>query len=207
MSHIFVRSSEETLEFSFLSTFGELIFYLLYFNNLFNLHQMYQGKTEESEYMRIDPAEHFAFSFMYCNTQFRKKKPVYIQEEKGRFIILGQLHWSIQNSSCTLNVPMFWSNCNHCNKWTLLHLCMWKYISILFLIGMMKVTQSKGKKGRWLYNTKLELEEIKEMKKGRVDLGIKSLTETPDNLCLKADSTGKLTCVTQASLLKKNCQV
>ena len=44
------------------------------------------------------------------------------------------------------------------------------------------------------------------MKKGRVDLDIKSLTETPDNLCLKADSTGKLTCVTQAGLLKKTAK-
>ena len=42
-------------------------------------------------------------------------------------------------------------------------------------------TQSKGQKGQCLYNNKLELEEIKEMKmkKGRVDLDIKSLTETP----------------------------
>ena len=80
--------------------------------------------------------------------------------------------------------------------------------SILFLIGKMMVTQSKGQKGQCLYNKKLELEEIKEMetKKGRVDLDIKSLTETPDKLCLKADSTGKLTCVTQANLLKKTAK-
>ena len=45
----------------------------------------------------------------------------------------------------------------------------------------MMATQSKGQKGQCLYNKKLELEEIKEMKmkKGRVDLDIKSLTETP----------------------------
>ena len=39
--------------------------------------------------MTNDSAEHFAFSFMYSNTQFRTIKTVYIVDEKGRFIILG----------------------------------------------------------------------------------------------------------------------
>ena len=67
--------------------------YLVYFNNLFNLHQMYQGKTEESECMRMDSAERLAFSYMYSNTQFRQKKdPVYIKVKKVNSSFLVQLH-------------------------------------------------------------------------------------------------------------------
>ena len=45
--------------------------------------------------------------------------------------------------------------------------------------------------------------EAEEMKKegARVDSDIKSLTETPDELCLKAEAF-----VMQANSLKKNCQ-
>ena len=57
----------------------------------------------------IDSAKRSAFSVVYSNTQFRTKKPVvylgwkrYIQS-----LLLVQLHWNIQNSSCTWNVPMF----------------------------------------------------------------------------------------------------
>ena len=50
---------------------------------------MYQGKTEESEYMRMDSAERLAFSYMYSNTQFRQKKPSLYLDEKGKFTILG----------------------------------------------------------------------------------------------------------------------
>ena len=63
---------------------------------MFNLHQMYQENTGESEYiyrMRNDSAERFAFSFMYSNTQFRTKirKTVYSLDEKARFILLGYI--------------------------------------------------------------------------------------------------------------------
>ena len=52
---------------------------------------MYQGKTEEREYIskRMDSAEHLAFSLMYSNIQFRQKKPSPYLDEKGKFIILG----------------------------------------------------------------------------------------------------------------------
>lgn len=40
-------------------------------------------------------------------------------------------------------------------------------------------------------------------KKARVGSGIKSLNETPDELCLKAEATGKLAFLTQANSLKK----
>ena len=72
--------------------------YLFYFNNLFNLDQMYQVKTEESKYisMRMDSAERLAFSFIYSNTQFReKKKQSIFKMKKVNSSFLVQLHWSI----------------------------------------------------------------------------------------------------------------
>ena len=50
-----------------------------------------------------------------------------------------------------------------------------------------------------------EIDEIKK-KKRRVDTDIKSLNETADELCLKAESTGKLTFVTQANSLRKTAK-
>lgn len=43
-------------------------------------------------------------------------------------------------------------------------------------------------------------------KKARVGSGIKSLNETPDELCLKAEATGKLAFLTQANSLKKTAK-
>ena len=99
MSHIFLRNLEETLDFSFLSTFGELIFIAL--------HQMYQGKTEESEYFAWGSTQPFAFLFMYRNTQFPTKTQSIFRMRKVDSSLLVLLHWSIQNSSCTVDVPMF----------------------------------------------------------------------------------------------------
>ena len=78
--------------------------YLLYFNILFNLHQMYQEWVYS---VGIDSAERFVFSFMYLNTQFRTKTQFTFRKKKVESSLLVRLHWSIQNSSCTLNVPMF----------------------------------------------------------------------------------------------------
>ena len=57
--------------------------------------------------LRIDSAERFVFSFMYLNTQFRTKTHFTFRMKKVESSLLIRLHWSIQNSSCTLNVPMF----------------------------------------------------------------------------------------------------
>ena len=57
--------------------------------------------------MRIDAAERFAFSFMYGNTQFCTKTQSTFRTKKVDSSFLVRLHWSIQNSSCTFNVPMF----------------------------------------------------------------------------------------------------
>ena len=66
--------------------------------------------------MRIDASERFAFSFIYGNTQFRTKTLFTFRTKKVDSSLLVRLHWSIkvgsiQNSSCTFNVPMFthWS--------------------------------------------------------------------------------------------------
>lgn len=56
-----------------------------------------------------------------------------------------------------------------------------------------KKTQQQQAKRKFLLE---EIDEIKK-KKRRVDTDIKSLNETADELCLKAESTWKLTFVTQ----------
>ena len=71
----------------------------------------YNDKNPETfeyiECMRNDSAERFAFSFKYRNTQFRtQKNSVYFGWK--RKIHHSWLHWSIQNGSGTLNVPMFY---------------------------------------------------------------------------------------------------
>ena len=65
---------------------------ILYFNNLFNLHQMYQGKTEESEYIAWGSTQLSVSCFHLCTSipNFAQK-PVYIGDEKGRVITLGQV--------------------------------------------------------------------------------------------------------------------
>ena len=50
-----------------------------------------------------------------------------------------------------------------------------------------------------------EIDEIKK-KKRKMDTDIKSLNETADELCLKAESTGKLIFVTQANSLRKTAK-
>ena len=57
--------------------------------------------------MRIDSAEPFAFLFMYRNTQFPTKTQSIFRMRKVDSSLLVLLHWGIQNSSCTLDVPMF----------------------------------------------------------------------------------------------------
>ena len=76
------------------------------------------------------------------------------------------------------------------------------------------VIESKGRKGQCLYNEKwerepcykgwvlpAEIDEIKK-KKRRVDSDMYSLNETADELCSKAESTGKLPFMTQLSSLQ-----
>lgn len=65
-----------------------------------------------------------------------------------------------------------------------------------------KKTQQEQSKRKSLLE---EIDEIKK-KKRRVDSDIKSLNETADELCLKAESTGKLTFVTQANSLRKTAK-
>ena len=48
-----------------------------------------------------------------------------------------------------------------------------------------------------------EIDEIKKKKK-RIDAEIKSLNETADELCTKAEATSKLTFVTQANALRQS---
>ena len=61
--------------------------------------------------MRIDASERFAFSFISGNTQFRSKTQSTFRTKKVDTSLLVTLHWSIQNSSCTFNVPMFFQAC------------------------------------------------------------------------------------------------
>ena len=63
--------------------------------------------------MRIDAAERFAFSVLYGNTEFRTKTQSTFRTKKVDSPLLVKLHWSIQNSSCTFNVPMFWQVVRH----------------------------------------------------------------------------------------------
>ena len=56
--------------------------------------------------MRIEAAERFAFSLMYGNTLFRTKTQSTFRTKKVDSSLLVRLHWSIQNSACTFNVPM-----------------------------------------------------------------------------------------------------
>jgi len=65
-----------------------------------------------------------------------------------------------------------------------------------------KKTQQEQSKRKSLLE---EIDEIKK-KKRRVDSDIKSLNETADELCLKAESTGKLTFVTQANSVRKTAK-
>ena len=50
-----------------------------------------------------------------------------------------------------------------------------------------------------------EIDEIKKKKK-RIDAEIKSLNETADELCTKAEATAKLTFVTQANALRRSAK-
>ena len=56
---------------------------------------------------RIDSAEPFVFLFIYSNTQFPTKTQSIFRMRKVDSSLLVLLHWSIQNSSCTLDVPVF----------------------------------------------------------------------------------------------------
>jgi len=47
-----------------------------------------------------------------------------------------------------------------------------------------------------------EIDEVKKKKKKRIDAEIKSLNDTADELCTKAEATAKLTFVTQANALR-----
>ena len=97
---------------SFPSNQRSVSWYLRYFNNSLNLHQMYQWKTEDSECIAWGSTERFAYTFMYSNTQFRTKNLSIItfRMKKVDSLFLVRLHWRIQNISCTLNVPMFYSS-------------------------------------------------------------------------------------------------
>ena len=97
---------------SFPSNQRSVSWYLRYLNNSLNLHQMYQWKTEDSEYIAGGSTERFAYTFMYSNTQFRTKNVSIItfRMKKVDSLFLVRLHWRIQNISCTLNVPMFYSS-------------------------------------------------------------------------------------------------
>ena len=50
-----------------------------------------------------------------------------------------------------------------------------------------------------------EIEEVKKKKK-RIDAEIKSLIDTADELCTKAEATAKLTFVTQANALRRSAK-
>ena len=64
---------------------------------------------------------------------------------------------------------------------------------------------SKGKRGDCIYNRRWELDEVKKKKK-RIDTEIKSLNDTADELCTKAEATAKLTFVTQANALRRSAK-
>ena len=66
------------------------------------------------------------------------------------------------------------------------------------------MTQSKRPRGQCLYIKKWELEDTEEMKKEKDKSRFRYMTETPDELCLKAKATGKLTFVTLANSPRKN---
>ena len=79
---------------------------------LFNLHQMYHWKTEESDYIAWGSTQLCVSRFHSCTAippkKYRTKKQIYIfRMKKVDSSFLVRLHWSIQNSSCTSNVPMF----------------------------------------------------------------------------------------------------
>ena len=65
---------------------------------------------------------------------------------------------------------------------------------------------SKGKRGDCIYNRRWELDEVKKKKKKRIDAEIKSLNDTADELCTKAEATAKLTFVTQANALRRSAK-
>ena len=48
-----------------------------------------------------------------------------------------------------------------------------------------------------------EIEEVKKKKK-RIDAEVKSLNDTADELCIKAEATAKLTFVTKANALRRS---
>ena len=50
-----------------------------------------------------------------------------------------------------------------------------------------------------------EIDEVKKKKK-RIDVEIKSLNDTADELCTKSDATAKLTFVTQANALRRSAK-
>ena len=101
---------------SFPSNQRSVSWYLRYFNNSLNLHQMYQWRTEDSECIAWVLTERLAYTFMYSNTQFRTKNLsiITLRMKKVDSLFLVRLHWRIQNISCTLNVtlnvPMFYSS-------------------------------------------------------------------------------------------------
>ena len=68
--------------------------------------------------------------------------------------------------------------------------------------------RQKKKTEQELTKRKCVLEEIDEVKKKkkRIDAEIKSLNETADDLCTKAEATAKLTFVTQANALRRSAK-
>ena len=62
---------------------------------------------------------------MYGNTQFCTKPQSTFRTKKVDSSLLIRLHWSIQNSSCTFNVPMFFSRRGH-NVWIFVLFSSWK---------------------------------------------------------------------------------
>ena len=87
------------------TTMIRILVFLNYSNSMKDVTGKDRGKWIYS--MRIDAAERFAFSFMYGNTQFCTKTQSIFRTKKADPSFLVRLHWSIQNSSCTFNVPMF----------------------------------------------------------------------------------------------------
>ena len=72
---------------------------------------MYQWKTEESEYIAWGSTQLRRFRDFIHVQQYpisHEKPVVYLGWKKYiQSLFLVQLHWSIHNSSCTWNVPMF----------------------------------------------------------------------------------------------------
>ena len=63
--------------------------------------------------VRIDSAVHSILHFHSCTTILNfAQKLVEIRDGKSRFLV--RLHWSIQKSSCTLNMPMFLKSPGSC---------------------------------------------------------------------------------------------